>query len=136
MSERKNNRAALTLMDATLLVSPLFILLFVLLLEGLPGADILKKPEWSFVSVFLVIESFRDAGPVWRRHGEGETQIEAGLTFMAVFLVLTALVLAIDFRHSLGRPTLPTDAVYALKFFWFLLCFLVFITTRFRRHAS
>ena len=132
-SKLKKSPAALTIADVFLISSPLLILAFVLLIEGVPG-DILKKPEWSFVSVLLWAESLRDSGLVARSKGIDEEQIAAGNAFLGVFLVLTTLVLVLDFRHSMGLSKVPIEIVYFLKYSWFMVCLVFFSVKRFKRY--
>jgi len=124
---------ALTITDAFLLCAPILILGGVLLIEGIPG-DLWKKPEWSFVSVLLWAEALRDVGVVARKKKIHEEQIGAGYSFFGIFLVLTTLVLVIDFQHSMGISKLNTTLVYFLKYGWFLFCLAAFSYKRFQRH--
>jgi hypothetical protein len=129
------SKFVLTATDAFLICSPILILFFIIVSEGIEPSDILKKPEWSFVSVLLLVESFRDFGKVWRNRGEHEEQIDSGYAFTAILLVLATLVLIIDFRHFIGKAPFTTELVYWIKFVWFGFSVLLFSVTRWQRHA-
>lgn len=124
-----------TSVDLLLICFPLLILFFILVLEGVPGNEIWHKPEWSFISILLIADSFKDFGRVWRHAGEHEEQIESGYAFMAMFMVVSAFILAIDFRHSIGKSFIESNAVYYAKFIWFSACVVLFAVTRWKRHA-
>ncbi len=126
--------ATLTITDAFLLCAPLLILAGVLLIEGVPG-DVWKKPEWSFVSILLWAEALRDVGVVAKKKKIADEQIGAGYAFFGIFLVLSTLVLVLDFRHSIGFSKVDTNLVYFIKYGWFLLCLAAFSYKRHQRHV-
>lgn len=131
------NRLLITAIDSSssiLICAPLLILFFVLGSEG-AALDIFKKPEWTFISTLFCIESFRDSGKIARASGIPEEQIESGYTLQALCLVISAIILIVDYRHSSGNPVINTETVYKVKFMWFGCCFLYFGVKRFKRHG-
>lgn len=124
----------MTITDALLICSPLIILFFILMGEADFGS-IWKKPEWSFISILLLIETFRDIGAVAKSQKMDEEQINNGYVFYAIFLVITAIILSMDFRFSIGKSPLNIEAVYVAKFGWFSICLVFFCYKRYKRYS-
>lgn len=124
-----------TFYDVFLICSPLLILFYVLAFEGAAPGDIWKKPEWSFISVVLIAESFRDFGEVWRSKGDHDEEIAGGYGFMAVVQVFIGFVLLMDYRHFAGSTAIDTESVYLAKFITFGVALGIFAKTRWKKHA-
>ena len=125
---------ALALVDLILLCAPILFLTGVLLISGMIE-EIWKKPEWSFISILLVMEAFRDIGYVAKKNRIHDEQVAAGYVFLAIFLVITALILVMDFFHSIGSASVDIGIVYTFKYGWFLFCVLTFFYKRYQRHS-
>jgi len=82
----------------------------------------------------LWAEALRDVGVVAKKKNIHDEQIVAGYAFFGIFLVLTTLVLVMDFRHSMGIYQVETITVYFFKYSWFLFCLMTFSYKRYQRH--
>lgn len=101
--------------DLLIILAPVLILLIILFFEGKMN-EALNRPEWSFVTVFYLIEILKDQIV---RHAKERYQLqqsEAGVVFYSLALVVGVLILYLDFRHSAGSSMLDTDVVYLIKF--------------------
>lgn len=127
---------ALTVIDVIMICSPIVILFFVLVVAEIEPSEIWKKPEWSFITIVLFVESFRDYLKAWKHKGDHEDYIGAQLAVLALCLVIISLVLVIDFRHSLGLLKADkTGMVYNAKFFLFGCCLIFFAITKWRKYS-
>lgn len=131
--ERPKNFLLITFMDALLIAAPLLILFLILLFDGQPEV-ILSKSEWSFVTVFYLIEVLRNQVSRNKLEGYAIEQVEAGTALYAIVLIIGVLVLATDYRNSIGEKTIPLDAIYILKFSAFLTSLTLFIWSKFKRY--
>lgn len=129
---KKQNPIVLTLIDLFMICAPLMFLFGIMLLEG-HGAKIMNKPEWSFVTVFLLIEVIRDQAT------RGETQklhvkhLEAANVFYLLFLVGAVLVMGADYRFSIDRGAIDSGLMYELRIGYFKFAVTVFVAHRFYR---
>lgn len=130
--DKPKNFLLITFMDAVLIAAPLFILFLILLFDGQPEV-ILSKSEWSFVTVFYLIEVLRNQVSRHKLEGYALEQVEAGIALYAIILIIGVLVLAADYRSSIGKPTIPLEAIYILKFSAFIGSFILFILSKFKR---
>lgn len=128
-----NKRVVLAAVDILLLCFPLVILYFSMLLEGLSLGAFLGRPEWTFVSLVLVSGTFRDLVHIWKKYDESQDKILGGSIFMALFMVIVALILEMDFRNSLGKSLVSEDLVYLVKFTVFCSCVCFFYLVRLKR---
>lgn len=130
---KTKNPAANTLIDAAILCSPLLILAVALLGEAMQS-EIWKKPEWSFITLLLFVEAFRDIAVRGMNTNATMEDIGNAYAFYALILAVLALVLFFDFRHSLDHGPLPTNVIYFLKFSCFGAGLVYFAWTRYQRH--
>ena len=128
----KKNPFTHALTELIIICSPIVILLSVLFLDG--NQDLIfKKPEWSFLSIILLVEVMRDIGAVAKKSTQDEL-IEVAYSFYSILIVLTAIVLIMDFQYSSGTGHVPASVVYILKFSWFIFCVVTFLYKRYQRH--
>ena len=107
------------LIDGFMMLSPLLILLYVYFVNGMTEGVFLKAPEWSFVSLFLMIEVMRDSVSRGVNNKFDIEMLHSNVAFVSVFLVLTALILACDFQFSIGKLPLAWEIFKPIKFVWF-----------------
>lgn len=133
MNKRPLDFKVVTLVDAFVIFAPLLLLFFILLFEGQAGS-IWDKSEWSFVTVFYLVETLRDQVVRLQKGGYHIKQVEAGVVFYSIVLVLGVLVLNLDFKHSIGESNLSSDSIYIAKFGMFIISISLFTIHRFIKY--
>lgn len=133
INEKPKDVVVITTMDTLLIAAPLFILFLILSFDGQPRA-IFNKPEWSFVTVFYLIEVLRNQVSRYKIEGYAIEQAEAGTAFYSIVLVVGVLILAADYKYSIGNSPLTESEIYLLKFSAFFISLALFCWSRFRRY--
>lgn len=130
---KKSNPIVLVSVDALVICAPAMIYFFMLLLEG-DTDTIPTRPEWSYITVFFLVEVLRDQVKRIRIEGYTEETVESGVVFYGILLVLGVLVLVADFKSSLGLSQLPDLALLIIKFGFLLLATGFFLGHRARKY--
>lgn len=108
--------------EALYLCIPLLILA-ILILPDAGVESLLKKPEWSFVSLYLWMDGMSDSDKFTQLSGVGMDEQYAWKAKMFMFSFLL-LILVLDYRHSTGIiPYVGSNLVYICKFSIFLYAF-------------
>ncbi len=131
----KRDPRVLVFVDALVILAPLILYLCILLLNG-DVKFLLHKAEWSFVTVFYLVEVLRDQIKRQRSEGFHEDQTEAGVVFFSLILSLGVLVLFADFRNTIELSPLPEMAFLVAKFGMFILSALLFIYYRHKKYKA
>lgn len=131
----KRDPIVLVLVDALVILAPLTLYLCILLLNG-DVKLLLHKAEWSFVTVFYLVEVLRDQIKRQRSEGFHEDQTEAGVVFYSLILSLGVLVLFADFRNTVEPSPLPEVAFLIAKFGMFIISALLFIYYRHKKYKA
>ena len=130
---KKRDPKVLATIDALVICAPLLLFLFILLLNR--NIDfILQKAEWSFVTVFYLVEVLRDQVKRQSLESYHEDQTEAGVVFFSIVLSLGVLILFADFRNTLEPSELSEAVLFPAKFGMFTLSACLFLFYRFRKY--
>lgn len=133
--KKKYDPRVLVSVDAFVICAPAMIYFFILFLEG--DIDTLfARPEWSYITVFFLVEVLRDQIKRIRLEGHAEEAVESGVVFYGIILVLGALVLIADFKNSLGLSQLPEPALLFTKFGFLILATGLFWGHRARKYKA
>jgi len=129
----KRGPKTLAFADAVLILAPLFIFLFILALNG-NRESIFQKAEWSFITIFFLIEILRDQ--IKRQHLENyhADQTESGVIIYSLVLAVGVLFLYADFENSMGLGSISIQAFYTVKFSLLSFSFIFFLAHRYRKY--
>jgi hypothetical protein len=128
----KKNNITITLIDAISICCPIIFLFFILIFEGDAGS-MLNRSEWSFITVYFLMEVLRDQASRVRDNSYHIQHAEGGHVLYALILVLGVLVLAADFKHSIHPDSIPDSVIYVAKFSFFAFSFVLFLYHRFKK---
>ena len=130
----KRSPGFITIIDLLTLYSPIALLYLVLGTRGM-AEEIFRRPEWSFTTVFIVVEILRDISRLGRSPKIPIEHIEGGIVMYAFMLAMSVVILSLDFANDLHEAKLLTKQVYMAKFAMFFWATGIFCYHRYNRHA-
>jgi len=132
---KKKDSIAITFMDTLMILAPLLFFIFILAING-NILDILNKTEWSFVTVFYLIEVVRDQIARNKHNQYNLQQVESGIIFYVLILVFGIMILMADSQHLYGSISMDENWFFIMKFMAFFLSLFLFTYHRYRKHKE